>query len=290
MKITTDLLRKWQACTNGYGWFIRKFPQGAEYTDVQQALRDDNRFEDSSWLTEGAFSELLDDTSVTKDIAADAKNASDKLIETTTAIAVEVTTVDANTENDNGADYAQIGSSGNGARIGSSGNGAQIGSSGYGARIGSSGYGARIGSSGNGAQIGSSGYGAQIGSNGDDAQIGSSGNGAQIGSSGYGAQIGSSGYGARIGSSGNGAQIGSSGNGARIGADGENAVIAIAGFDAQFKIGKGASVSIAYRDGNERTRFAVGYEGENLKSGVWYRVTKAGQFEEIETGELADAA
>ncbi|MBH9645076.1 hypothetical protein JAO12_13985, partial [Burkholderia vietnamiensis] len=139
MKITTDLLRKWEACTDGYGWFIRKFPQGAEYTDVQQALRDDNRFDDSSWLTERAFSELLDDTSVTKYIAADAKNASDKLIETTTAISVEVTTVDAGIENDNGADDAQIGSSGYGAQIGSSGNYAQIGSSGNDAQIGSSG-------------------------------------------------------------------------------------------------------------------------------------------------------
>lgn len=191
MKITTDLLRKWEACPDGYGWFIRKFPQGAEYTDVQQALRDDNRFDDSGWLAERAFSELLDDTSVAKDIAADAKNASDKLIEATTAISVEIATVDVDTENDNGTDDAQIGSSG------------------------------------------------------DDAQIV---------------------------------------------ADGENAVIAVAGFNTQFRIGKGASISIAYRDANERARFAVGYEGENLGAGIWYRVTKAGQFEEVETGELADAA
>ncbi|KWO41109.1 hypothetical protein WT95_03165, partial [Burkholderia stagnalis] len=211
MKITTDLLRKWEACTDGYGWFIRKFPQGAEYTDVQQALRDDNRFDDSSWLTERAFSELLDDTSVTKDIAADARSASDKLIEKTTAISVEVT-VEASTENDNGGDGAQIGSSGYSARIGSSG---------YSARIGSSGYGARIGSSGYSARIGSSGYSARIGSSGDSARIGSSGDGARIGSSGYSARIGSSGYSARIGSSGDGAQIGSSGYGAQIGSSGD---------------------------------------------------------------------
>ena len=61
-------------------------------------------------------------------------------------------------DNDNGGDWAQIGSSGNRAQIGSSG------------------YGAQIGSSGNRAQIGSSGNRAQIGSSGDWAQIGSSGN------------------------------------------------------------------------------------------------------------------
>ena len=78
-------------------------------------------------------------------------------------------------KNDNGGNYAQIGSSGNSAQIGSSGNSAQIGSSGDSAKIGSSGYYAQIGSSGDSAKIGSSGYSAQIGSSGDYAQINSTG-------------------------------------------------------------------------------------------------------------------
>ena len=77
--------------------------------------------------------------------------------------------------NDNGGDYAQIGSSG------------------YYAQIGSSGYSAKIGSSGHYAQIGSSGYSAKIGSSGDSAKIGSSGDSAKIGSSGYYAKIESTG-------------------------------------------------------------------------------------------------
>ncbi|RQS79771.1 DUF7666 domain-containing protein [Burkholderia seminalis] len=187
-------------------------------------------------------------------------------------------------------DSARIGSSGNSAQIGSSGNSAQIGSSGDSARIGSSGDSARIGSSGDSAQIGSSGDSARIGSSGDSAQIGSSGNSAQIGSSGNSARIGSSGYSARIGSSGYSAQIGSSGDSARIGssgdsaqidATGENAVIAAAGVDTQFKVAKGGSVSIAYRDAAERVRFAVGYEGEGLAADTWYRVDNAGQFVEV---------
>ena len=71
----------------------------------------------------------------------------------------------------------------------SSGDYAQIGSSGNGAKIGSSGYGAQIGSSGNYAKIGSSGDGAQIGSSGNYAQIGSSGDGAKIDSTGEGCVI-----------------------------------------------------------------------------------------------------
>ena len=51
--------------------------------------------------------------------------------------------------NDNGGNYAQIGSSGYSVQIGSSGKYAQIGSSGYSAQIGSSGYSAKIESTGN---------------------------------------------------------------------------------------------------------------------------------------------
>ena len=58
--------------------------------------------------------------------------------------------------------YAQIGSSGDGAKIGSSGNYAQIGSSGDDAKIGSSGNYAQIGSSGNDAKIDSTGEGCVI--------------------------------------------------------------------------------------------------------------------------------
>ena len=46
--------------------------------------------------------------------------------------------------NDNGEDYAKIGSSGYSAKIGSSGNSAQIGSSGNSAQIGRSGNSAQI--------------------------------------------------------------------------------------------------------------------------------------------------
>ena len=73
--------------------------------------------------------------------------------------------------NDNGGDYAQIGSSGDYAKIGSSGDCAKIGSSGDSAKIGSSGDYAQIGSSGVSAQIGSSGDYAKINSTGEYSVI-----------------------------------------------------------------------------------------------------------------------
>ncbi|CUI02648.1 Protein RtcB [Janthinobacterium sp. CG23_2] len=174
---------------------------------------------------------------------------------------------------------AQIGSSGGCAQIGSSGGCAQIGSSGHYAQIGSSGDYAQIGSSGDSARIGSSGHSARIGSSGDSARIGSSGHSARIGSSGHSAQIGSSGHSAQIGSSGDSAQIGSSGGCAQIDACGMNAVIASAGSVRRFRAAKGGCVSAPWHDG-KRTRFAVGYVGENIKADTWYAINAAGEFVE----------
>ena len=91
--------------------------------------------------------------------------------------------------NDNGGDYAQIGSSGDSARIGSSGGSARIGSSGDYAQIGSSGDYAQIGSSGDYAQIGSSGDYAQIGSSGDSARIDSTGEDSVICCAGHNSKV-----------------------------------------------------------------------------------------------------
>ena len=212
-------------------------------------------------------------------------------------------------ENDNGNNYAQIGSSGDYAQIGSSGYSAQIGSSGYSAQIGSSGYSAQIGSSGNYAKIGSSGNSAQIGSSGDSAQIGSSGNYAKIGSSGnyakigssgdyaqigsggYSVQIGSSGDYAQIGSSGYSAQIGSSGNYAKITSKGKHSVVMATGYQSQAKAKKGSWITLAewVRTGDEKgfciwipkcvkTEYV---DGERIKEDTFYKLVD-GEFKEVE--------
>ena len=51
MKITKDQLKCWKACKDGYGWFLRRFPDGeAEYQDVLNALAEDDRPADADWL------------------------------------------------------------------------------------------------------------------------------------------------------------------------------------------------------------------------------------------------
>jgi len=178
-------------------------------------------------------------------------------------------------ENDNGNNYAQIGSSGYYAKIGSSGDYAQIGSSGDYAQIGSSGYYARIGSSGDYAKIGSSGDYAQIGSSGDYAKIGSSGDYAQIGSSGY--------Y----------ARIGSSGDYARITSKGKHSVVMAAGYQPQAKAKKGSWITLAewVRTGDKDEKgFCIWVpkcvkteyvDGERIKEDIFYELVD-GEFKEVE--------
>lgn len=172
LTITSAVLRSWSACADGYGWFMRRFPQGGEYAAVQAALRSDSRFADERWLTDRAFEHAMDYPATTNTITADCKTEALELIAKTTALTVAVDESDA-------------------------------------------------------AQIGSSGYAA------------------------------------------------------RINAEGSNPTIAAAGVGTRFRAGAGGAVAVAYNDGS-RTRFAVGYVGENLKALTWYSVTERGEF--VESG------
>ena len=171
--------------------------------------------------------------------------------------------------NDNGGDYAQIGSSGDSAQIGSSGDSAQIGSSGDSAKIGSSGDYAKIGSSGDSAKIGSSGDSAKIGSSGDYAKIGSSGDSAQIGSSGD--------Y----------AKIGSSGDYAKIESTGEHSVVMVAGYNSIAKAKIGSWITLAewkkdHKDGKWKPICvkAEQVDGERIKANTFYKLIN-GEFKEV---------
>ena len=180
--------------------------------------------------------------------------------------------------NDNGCDYAKIGSSGDYSKIGSSG---------YYSKIGSSGYYAKIGSSGDYAQIGSSGDYAKIGSSGDYVKIVSSGDYTKIASSGYYAQIGSSGDSAQIGSSGDCAKIGSSGDCAQINSTGEYSVIMCAGKDSAAKAKAGSWITLSEWVYDEEKEITIPkcvkteyVDGKRIKADTWYQLKK-GKFIEV---------
>ncbi|ENY2651869.1 hypothetical protein ACFWZE_004240 [Salmonella enterica] len=215
MHIDKSQVKAWHACTDGYRWFLDKFPQGGAYADAHGALIADKRYDDARWLVEQMYLTFLDSAEFIQAETA----VTDKMV-------YELTSLKHPSDQVEGEN-----SSGYNAQIGSSGNYARIGSSGYNAQIGSSGYNAQIGSSGNYARIGSSGY---------NAQIGSSGNYARIGSSGYNARIGSSGYNARITASGNGSVVACAGSVERI-VLGENGCASVPWHD-----GKRIRIAVAY--------------------------------------------
>ncbi|HEJ0180591.1 TPA: hypothetical protein SLO90_001274, partial [Citrobacter koseri] len=133
MQITKEQVKDWHACTDGFRWFLDKFPQGGAYADVHGALVADKRFDDARWLVDKMYSTFLDNPDFIKTETA----ATDKMVGELTSMELPGDQVD---EVNNSGDSARIGSSGYSARIGSSGDSARIGSSGDFARIGSSGY------------------------------------------------------------------------------------------------------------------------------------------------------
>ncbi|EIT5351193.1 hypothetical protein L2J38_004449 [Salmonella enterica] len=155
MHIDKSQVKAWHACSEGFRWFLDKFPQGGAYADVHGALIADKRYDDARWLVEQMYRTFLDSAEFIQAETA----VTDKMVG-------ELTSMNHPSDQVEGEN-----SSGYNARIGSSGDDARIGSSGYNARIGSSGYNARIGSSGNDARIGSSG---------DDARITATGNGSVV--------------------------------------------------------------------------------------------------------------
>ncbi len=145
---------------------------------------------------------------------------------------------------------------------------------------------AKIGSSGDYAQIGSSGYYAKIGSSGHYAKIGSSGYYAQIGSSGYYAKIGSSGYSAQIGSSGYYAKIGSSGDYAKIESTGKHSVVMVAGSNSVAKAKTGSWITLAEWDCIDGDWIPIcvkteQVDGERIKADTFYKLVN-GEFKEVE--------
>ncbi|EEB7342308.1 hypothetical protein DI121_21425 [Salmonella enterica] len=137
MQITKEQVKSWHACTDGFRWFLDKFPQGGAYADVHGALIADKRFDDARWLVDKMYRTHLDKAEFIQAETA----ATDKMVGKLTSMEHPSDQVEG--ENSSGDD-AQIGSSGYNARIGSSGDDAQIGSSGNYARITATGNGSVV--------------------------------------------------------------------------------------------------------------------------------------------------
>ena len=72
----------------------------------------------------------------------------------------------------------------------------------------------------------------------------------------------------------------SSGDFTRHDHSGKYSVTACSGSVKKFRLGENGCITVPWNDG-KRTRFAIGYVGENIKQDVWYSISETGEFVEI---------
>ncbi len=244
MKITLDLLSKWDACSTGKETFEQHFPKGAEYAEVIAACDEEGHEDYRQWIFKAAFQHLdaseivgAEKKQITVAIEKGLKALNDVKVENTDTVSKE--------------------------------NKAQLASSGYNSRLASSGYNSQLASSGNYSQLASSG---------NYSQLASSGNDSRLASSGYNSRLASSGYNSQLASSGDDSRLASSGNYSRLASSGDDSVITISGLKGSFKLAKGGCAAVAYKDESNKTRFAVAYVGENIEADIFYSVNEKGEF------------
>jgi hypothetical protein len=258
VKITLDWLKDHDACSDARAAFAEKFPDGAEYGVVQDALRAEHKLEWSVWLTDRAWRNL---------IAAPDSIGAFAVSEVERAIA--------------GTKNSPNSASGYGSKAASSGNYSTAASSGDGSTAASSGDYSKAASSGDGSTAASSGYGSTAASSGNYSTAASSGDGSKAASSGNYSTAASSGDGSTAASSGNYSTAASSGNYSTAASSGDYTVAMVAGISGRAKAGESGCIALCWYDGT-RNRIVVGYVGEDgIKADTWYRV---------ESGKLVETA
>ncbi|MBU0414722.1 hypothetical protein [Acinetobacter baumannii] len=243
MKITEQLLTQWGACSDGKRTFTQKFPEGAEYKEVIAACDEDGHRDYRTWIFNHAFQHL---------VASEIVEAETDLVPKEIEKGLEPLQLLDSTETKNTDTISKEASS----------------------RLAASGFNSRLAASGRYSQLAASG---------DDSRLAASGFNSRLAASGRYSQLAASGRYSQLAASGDDSRLAASGFNSRLAASGENSVIASSGLDSTFQIGKGGCAAIAYQDEQEKIRFAVAYEGENVKANTWYKVNAKGEFVEVET-------
>ncbi|EAQ4379532.1 hypothetical protein E9973_21415, partial [Salmonella enterica subsp. enterica serovar Javiana] len=106
MHIDKSQVKAWHACSEGFRWFLDKFPQGGAYADVHGALIADKRYDDARWLVDQMYRTHLDKAEFIQAETA----ATDKMVGELTSMEQPSDQV---AEGENSSGYnARIGSSG----------------------------------------------------------------------------------------------------------------------------------------------------------------------------------
>jgi len=160
LQITKDRVKSWAACSDGYRWFLGKFPEGAEFVPVYRALIAEKRGDDADWLVGKLFDELDTTTRVKQTAIIAGADA--------VAIAAQVAS---------GAEAATTGYRANAA---TTGEGANAATTGYGANAATTGEGANAATTGNWANAATTGKHAVAAALGIDAKAKASAGGAIV--------------------------------------------------------------------------------------------------------------
>jgi len=163
LTITADLLKSWSACADGYQWFLKNYQQGATFGEINDALRADKRYSDSSWLVNRVFAAAVQDVSIVaasvKQMGADAAAIEKQVAETPVG------------ETSASGNDSQLAASGYGSKLAASGNGSQLAASGYGSQLAASGNGSQLAASGNYSQLAASGNYSKLAASGSKSIV-----------------------------------------------------------------------------------------------------------------------
>ena len=157
LEITKDRVKAWGACSDGYRWFLNKFPEGGAFADVHKALIEDKRGSDADWLVGKAFDDFDTATRV-KQIAVIA-GADAKAIEERVAAGAEAATA---------GNRANAATTGYRANAATTGNWANAATTGYRANAATTGEGAIAAALGVGAKAKANAGGAIVLAHRDD--------------------------------------------------------------------------------------------------------------------------
>lgn len=305
-KITKQQLHALQVSPQIYRWFLRRFPQGAEYQDIHHALMHDGYTEWLESLVEysyalGAGSPrfMTQELSAIQAMVEQLTNGNSRVVqvkprphagecasgspgETRLAAsdpALDIGCIGLHSKIALSGPYNFIGNAGENSGIASVGHACQLVSAGFSAKISNTGQHSRIGSLGGRTRISNSGNSVKISSAGRGSHTANSGMRCYIGSVGESSSIANVGDMCKLGAAGSESRISNAGDNASITATGENAVVTSSGSVNTLVLGKGGCAALTYHDG-ERTRFLVVYEGENgVVAGVKYRINAAFELE-----------
>ena len=151
LEITKDRVKAWGACSDGYRWFLNKFPEGGAFADVHKALIEDKRGSDADWLVGKAFDDFDTATRV-KQIAVIA-GADAKAIEERVAAGAEAATTGNRANAATTGEGANAATTGEGANAATTGNWANAATTGEGAIAAALGVGAKAKANAGGAIV-----------------------------------------------------------------------------------------------------------------------------------------